>query len=797
MPIVPGTDVSFVPTEKPQGQGIYNTIDRATPENFGGQVGQTLSQAGDILAQHALQRQQLINESTVNDTYANQFMPAFRDLYAKFYNLQGKDAEAQYPAYQEQMNNLRGQVRTDLPNAMQQKMFDELSMRRMSFELDGMARHAAQQTQVYHKETSDSLLGEFVNDGIDKYTDPRTLRNRENSIAVEAGAFGQQSGQPPEQANLRAQHYIDQMYKGAIERQLQANPTAGIAMYDQYKSKLSGPMQAELERAIKPVVELGQAQSAYGKITGGMTAQAIASEAQRQGVDPNTALTIWSAEGGVTNPVTKNPTSSATGIFQHIDSTWAAQGGTDQDRFDAGRQIQLGVTLAKENQQALAKDLGRQPQPWEIYLAHQQGIGGATALLHADPNSSAAAALGGNAKKLTLNGIPADATASEALQSIKGYVDRHALMYDPSGAPSAQNIRENYIFHIDQLRQQAQQDNPGDPSLADKYISHYEQQAGIALKADQMVDRANLDQVSAGITGPQGAKSWQEAMKNPQWAQAYADASKRDPSVYDRVDKAIRINAFSAWDPAPTADSNALHDELKGSQYTDRTRFENLNLPSYYGAMPISDLNDLMKDQTQIRKEDQAQAQKHVSLEHAQKLMEPILEEANSTTLHPNTPWQNVRKTSMGAQAQKYNQFVAQLDTGISNWRQNNGEKIPDDGTIIQIGRGILFPGESAKAPQQEQPGSFAKPGGNFTKNIPNPSGSSENTGTSATQRQIDFSKFRPENQDDYSKWVVSQLQANGKLVNDDTITKAKALIEAQHPGTAFPYLQPGSLPWK
>jgi hypothetical protein len=52
MPTVPVSDMSFVPSVKPEGQGVYNTIDRATPENFGGQVGQTLSQAGDVLVQH-------------------------------------------------------------------------------------------------------------------------------------------------------------------------------------------------------------------------------------------------------------------------------------------------------------------------------------------------------------------------------------------------------------------------------------------------------------------------------------------------------------------------------------------------------------------------------------------------------------------------------------------------------------------------------------------------------------------------------------------------------------------------
>lgn len=118
MPQVP---CEFVHTVMPQGQGVYNNIDKATHENFGGQMGQALDQAGNVLAQNALHRQQLANETNVNDVYANQFSPAARNIYQKHMALEGKDAEAQFLAYQQQMNDLRNQIRSNLPNMMLQR----------------------------------------------------------------------------------------------------------------------------------------------------------------------------------------------------------------------------------------------------------------------------------------------------------------------------------------------------------------------------------------------------------------------------------------------------------------------------------------------------------------------------------------------------------------------------------------------------------------------------------------------------------------------------------------------------
>ena len=703
MPIVPGDP--FVPSVMPQGQMIYNTIDRATPDAFGGQVGQTLQQAGNMLERHADVQQQMINEASVNDVYANQFSPQFRDLYGKFYQLRGKDVAAQFPAFQEQMQDLRKQVREQLSNQMQQKAFDSISRQRIERELDGMTRHASQQLQAWDLETSNNLLGSFVQDGVDGYNDPKRLQQNEKNIRVETSGYGAGgwnpdgspglygptgAGQSVATINMRAQYYIDRMYKGAIERQLTSDPQAGIAFYNQYKSKLSGPMQSELERVIKPVQELGQAQVAYGKVTGGAMAQAIAGEAARQEVDPSTALTIWSAEGGVTNPATPNARGSpALGIFQFMPDTWADMGGTDRNRTDINSQIQLGIALTKQNSDALKKDLGRQPQPWEVYLAHQQGIGGATALLHADPSANAGDVVG-NPKAITGNGGTTDTTAGQFINYIKGYVDQHSMMYAANGVPTAQNLTENYVAGLQAVTELARQEHSNDPGAEDRYRSHYLQQTGRQIHAEQVANQANWNIVRASLAGPTPVKSWREFVSDPRRLDAYTSIYRSDPSAYNVVDKAITTNAMSAWDPPATDETNQLYDNLNGMKDTDRNRFSNLNLMSYYGGMPVGQLNNLISSQDKIRNNDATEAAKHTSLQSSISAVNDLTSLAAASA---ESPFYKMDQTSpFPPEQQKWNGFVSKYGQALDDWQQNNSGKIPTNMQKREIAQEILFP---------------------------------------------------------------------------------------------------------
>ena len=101
------------------------------------------------------------------------------------------------------------------------------------------------------------------------------------------------------------------------------------------------------------------------------------------------------------NPNAKNPNSSAGGLFQFIDST-AKQYGL-QDRFDPRQATEAAARLAADNARILERGLGRAPTAGELYLAHQQGAGGALKLLR-NPDARAEDVVGSAAARLNRGG---------------------------------------------------------------------------------------------------------------------------------------------------------------------------------------------------------------------------------------------------------------------------------------------------------------------------------------------------------------------------------------------------------
>lgn len=165
-------------------------------------------------------------------------------------------------------------------------------------------------------------------------------------------------------------------------------------------------------------------------------ADIITGAAQRYGVDPQALLRVAEIESGL-NPGARNPKSSAGGLFQFIDST-AGQYGL-ADRFDPAQAADAGARMMRDNSAGLRSTLGRDATGPELYLAHQQGLGGARKIL-GNPNASLADLVGGAAASLNAG---AGLTAGQFAQNWAdkfgggGAVQPAGAPVEPGGAPAA------------------------------------------------------------------------------------------------------------------------------------------------------------------------------------------------------------------------------------------------------------------------------------------------------------------------------------------------------------------------
>lgn len=147
------------------------------------------------------------------------------------------------------------------------------------------------------------------------------------------------------------------------------------------------------------------------------------------------ARTAQIESGG--NPLARNPNSSAGGLFQFIDSTARQYGLTD--RFDPVAATDAAARLARDNAALLQKRIGRAPTAAELYLAHQQGAGGAAALL-ANPGAPVASVVGAPAAALNggTSGQTAGDFAAQWLGKFNGQPQR--VTVGPGAAPSLAEI---------------------------------------------------------------------------------------------------------------------------------------------------------------------------------------------------------------------------------------------------------------------------------------------------------------------------------------------------------------------
>jgi hypothetical protein len=336
-----------------------------------------------------------------------------KGIYAK----RGADALGVYATGEKELGSIYEATRGGLKSDRQREAFDVLWTRRRETELNSIARHEAQERRTYRDQTAEALVKSAVIDAAGNYTNPDAvaLSLRQAEVVLRANS----AGKPAELVELEVQAARSTIHAGVVERMMVDSAIGAQRYLQAHRDEIDGVTLAKLGKVLEGGVKKETAQS-YAKAIGTgapiAVAGAVASQAQAQGVDPALALTVLQLENPNADPAARPVRggvrlSSAHGLFQMTDGTWKARGGSDVDRGDPQKQMELGIRNLKEEAAGLQGALGRPPEGWEVYLAHQQGGGGARKILTGDAGANAVEALGRD--EVLNNGGTADMTVGQ------------------------------------------------------------------------------------------------------------------------------------------------------------------------------------------------------------------------------------------------------------------------------------------------------------------------------------------------------------------------------------------------
>lgn len=434
-----------VPNETSQGIPGAKLSAQANPNDFGAQVGQAVSNAGEQTGQLVQHFYNQAVEAKVNDDYANKYVPAAASLREQYDSLRGPDKIAGYDNYISNLQKLNKDLTSQQSGIYGQKLMSGQINRHVEGEVFGAKRELVESQKAFSDHARYDMMSANNSMAINNYNNPELVRSvqsqNDNHILMQYIDNGHDPNHPESDAMIKdaQQANTSQMASGMINKAINTKDiVTANNLRKEYASVIPGFEKVQLDNNLH-AESIRQASTAGIKAltTGQPLPQTIGAppsqvqalivaSAQNNQIDPNQALAVLRIE-------------SANG--QNL----GERGTLGQDKESKGKPLTeqadaLSTNLKNATQRA-TEVLGRPSEGWESYAVYQQGVGGGAALLKANPNANAIEVLKASYENpvnavhaITQNGGNPSMTVSDFLDHIKQvYNDNAKRAYSDFG----------------------------------------------------------------------------------------------------------------------------------------------------------------------------------------------------------------------------------------------------------------------------------------------------------------------------------------------------------------------------
>lgn len=622
----PKPDVNYTPyatTEASGGGGTPMSV-RATPDDFGAQVGGAVEGAGQAAFGVAIKQQGMINETLATNT-ETQYMRQLGKLTGQYKSLSGLEAVDATDKYNSDVVALRQQMRGDLPTAAA-KAFDTLAIRREGYALMDSEGYRASQIKKAQMDSGVSLVsassmaagapdvaandtrfGEHLGDiknGIQLQMDENMPGLKKDPTT---GAINFDTSTPEGQAaKTNYKNSVDYATGIAWENRFKTlasqDPVAAQKKFEDEKGNIPAASAVRIQASLDPMVQDHHVttSTALTMNQAGIDHQDALTNPPKQISDVADAIHAQES-GGKANSITS--VDGAVGGWQITPATFAQYAKPGEDIKNPADNEAVGRRIVDDLKQKYPNDPARVATAYFSGQGNVAPPGSPTPWLHD--------ATDGNGK--SVSSYVSDVTgrmggAQTPAQAGKDYAT------NANGSPVT--LPDYYASHKDQIIANgdayADKTMPGNLEFKNMVRQRLTNQMDNAISSQKAAYKQDNTFIQKGITGALNngtpPATYQELRALPGMADVLDRAAVQDPEFSKNIDTSIQkmqkvnnetnspnfyYNVQRVLQPEGTANRIGTENELNGIMA--RTDGNNINAKDYMDAKKALDYPDTWK----------------------------------------------------------------------------------------------------------------------------------------------------------------------------------------------------------